>query len=202
MAEEAEEVQEEKKKGGKGLIIVLLVVVILLLIGVGVLVWLLLSADKGGDDAKSGTEIHGSAEHGSGDDVPASELSHAKEYSPKYKQFDPPPPATPPMYFTMDKLVVNFNGDGQAKFLAVDFKFMSYYAQIVGETGEMEHLRPMLKNDIERLLRNKHYNELIKPEGPDNLRAEVLDVTRKVLEKHNIYPDLLEDVYMTRFVMQ
>jgi len=52
------------------------------------------------------------------------------------------------------------------------------------------------------LLRNQHYNDLILPEGPDKLRAEILKVARNVLEKHNIYPDLLEDVYMTRFVMQ
>ncbi len=202
MAEE--EVKEEKKGGGKGLVIVLLIVVILLLVGMAVMAFLLLGSDKGNGDHSADTEVHGSAEHGEGnaDEIPASELSHAKEYSPKYKQFDPPPPETPPMYFTMDKFVVNFNGDGQAKFLAVDLKFLSYYAQLVGDAGEMEHLRPILKNDIERLLRNQHYNELIKPDGPDNLRAEILQVTRKVLEKHNIYPDLVEDVYMTRFVMQ
>jgi len=201
MAEE--EVQEEKKSGGgKGLIIVLLVVVILLLVGIGVMAFLLLSGDKSGDDASADAEVHGSAEHGSGDEDEGDENSHAKEYSPKYKQFEPPAPEAPPSYFTMDKFVVNFNGDGQAKFLAVDLKFMSYYVQVVGDAGEMEHLRPILKNDIERLLRNQHFNELNKPDGPDTLRAEILKVTRGVLEKHNIYPDLLEDVYMTRFVMQ
>ncbi|MEA1989746.1 MAG: flagellar basal body-associated FliL family protein [Pseudomonadota bacterium] len=196
----SEEVQEEKKSGGgKGLIIVLLVVVILLLVGIGVMAFLLLSGDKSGDDASADTEVHASAEHGSEN---GDENSHAKEYSPKYKQFEPPAPESPPIYFTMDKFVVNFNGDGQAKFLAVDLKFMSYYPQVVGDAGEMEHLRPILKNDIERLLRNQHYNELNKADGPDKLRAEILDVTHKVLEKHNIYPDLLEDVFMTRFVMQ
>ncbi len=195
-----EEVVEEKKGGGKGLIIVLIVVVFLLLAGIGVLAYLLLSADKGEEGATDTTEVHASAEHG--EDVPASEYSNAKEYSPKYKQFEPPPPETPPMYFTMDKFVVNFNGDGQAKFLAVDLKFLSYYAQVVGDGGEMEHLRPILKNDIERLLRSQHYNDLVKEDGPDQLRAQILEVTRKVLEKHNIYPDLVEDVYMTRFVMQ
>lgn len=197
MAEE--EVQEEKKGGGKGLIIVLLVVVILLLVGVGVMAFLLLGGDKTGTDNPDTPEVHGSAEHGEGAE---SVNSHAKEYSPKYKQFEPPAPDAPPSYFTMDKFVVNFNGDGQARFLAVDLKFMSYYSQLVSDTGEMEHLRPILKNDIERLLRNQHYNELNKPDGPDNLRAQILKVTRDVLEKHNIYPDLLEDVYMTRFVMQ
>lgn len=200
-----EEVKEEKKSGGgKGLIIVLLVVVILLLVGVGVMAFLLLSGDKHAEDKAGDTEVHASAEHGDGhgEEGDVHDSGHAKEYSPKYKQFEPPAPEAPPTYFTMDKFVVNFYGDGQAKFLAVDLKFLSYYPQIVGEEGEMEHLRPILKNDIERLLRNQHYNELDKPDGPDKLRAEILDVTRKVLEKHNIYPDLLEDVYMTRFVMQ
>lgn len=195
-----EEVQEEKKSGGKGLIIVLLVVVILLIVGIGVMAFLLLSGDKGAGDKNSDTEVHGSAEHGSSEE--GKPQGHAKVYSPKYKQFEPPAPDTPPSYFTMDKFVVNFNGDGQAKFLAVDLKFMSYYSQLVSETGDMEHLRPILKNDIERLLRSQHYNELTQSEGPDKLRSEILDVTRKVMEKHNIYPDLVEDVYMTRFVMQ
>lgn len=195
----AEEETEEKKKGGKGLIIALLVVVILLLVGVAVLaVMLLTGGDKPANGNGADAEMHGSAEHGDGEDA----NSKAKNYSPKYKQFEPPAPEAPPSYFTMDKFVVNFNGDGQAKFLAVDLKFMSYYSQLVGDGGDMEYLRPILKNDIERLLRNQHYNDLIKPDGPDALRAEILKVTRSVLEKHNIYPDLIEDVYMTRFVMQ
>jgi|GEM_PF-1036207 len=198
----SEEVVEEKKKsGGKGLIIILLVILILMMVGIGVLVYLLMSSDKGKDHASDETEIHGSAEHGDGDGL-ASEETHAKEYSPKFKQFEAPTPSSPPVYFTMEKFVVNFNGDGQAKFLAVDLKFLSYYPQIVGDAGEMEHLRPILKNDIQRLLRNQHFNDLNTPDGPDKLREEILKTARAILEKHNIYPDLLEDVYMTRFVMQ
>lgn len=203
MAEEVE--QKEKKGGGKGIIIILLVILILMMIGIGVLVFLLLSGDKGKDGASEDTEIHASAEHGEGSGAEGEYGegdSHAKEYSPKFKQFEPPAPGAPPAYFTMDKFVVNFNGDGQAKFLAVDLKFMSYYSALVGDGGEMEHLRPILKNDIQRLLRNQHFNELNTPDGPDKLRAEILATARKILEKHNIYPDLLEDVYMTRFVMQ
>jgi len=120
-------------------------------------------------------------------------------YSPKYKQFEAPAERVP-KYFSMEKVVVNFRGEGKAKFLAVDFKFMSYYPQIV-ET-EMEHLRPILKNDIDRLLRNQTYSQLKTPTGPDELRAEVLKVARGILEKHKLYPDLLEDVYLDRFVMQ
>lgn len=123
----------------------------------------------------------------------------AMSYSPKYKQFEAPAERIP-KYFSMEKVVVNFKGEGQAKFLAVDFKFMSYYPQIV-ET-EMEHLRPILKNDIDRLLRSQTYTKLKAPDGPDLLRAEVLQVARDILEKHKLFPDLLEDVYLDRFVMQ
>ena len=196
----SEEVAEEKpKSGGKGLIIILLVILILMMVGIGVLVYLLMGADKGKDASADETEVHGSAEHG---EEHAEDDSHAQEYSPKFKQFEAPAPGSPPTYFTMEKFVVNFNGDGQAKFLAVDLKFMAYYPQIVGDAGEMEHLRPILKNDIQRLLRNQHFNDLNTPDGPDKLREEILKTARSILEKHNIYPDLLEDVYMTRFVMQ
>ncbi|GKT11144.1 MAG: flagellar protein FliL [Thiomicrorhabdus sp.] len=189
----ADEEVKEEKKGGKGLIIALIVIVLLLLIGVAALVFMLLGSS--GDAKTDGEEIHASADHGA-------ENSHAKTYDEKYKQFEPPLPDAVPGYFVMEKFVVNFNGEGKAKFLAVDLQFMSYYTQVVAPEGEMEHLRPILKNDIQRLLRNQYFNTLNTVDGPDNLRAEIMEVTRKVLEKHNIYPGLVEDVYMTRFVMQ
>ena len=195
MAEE--EVVEEKKKSGKGLIIALIVLIVLLLVGVGALAYLLLGASNEEGGASSDTEAHASAEHGE-----MEEVSHAKEYSSKYKQFEAPGPEAVPLYFVMDKFVVNFNGEGKAKFLAVDLQFLSYYPQVVGPDGEMENLRPILKNDIQRLLRNQTFSQLNTAEGPDHLRAEILKVVHKVLEAHNIYPDLVEDVYMTRFVMQ
>lgn len=192
------EVQEDApKKSGKGLIIILIVVIVLLIAGMGALAYLLLAGDHKGDEKGSQTaEAHATAE-GQG-----AESGHGKQYSPKYKQFEAPPPDAEPEYFTMDKFVVNFYGDGKAKFLAIDMKFMSYYPQVVGEKGEMEHLRPILRNDIESLLRKQHYNDLNKPDGPDKLRKEILEITKKVLEKHEIFPDLLENVYFTRFVMQ
>lgn len=201
--ENIEEGQENKKSGGKGLVIVLLVVVILLLVGMAIMAFLLMGGGHDKEATADATEVHASAEHGDEhSEEDGSANSHAKSYSPKYKQFEPPAPEAAPSYFIMDKFVVNFNGDGKAKFLAVDLQFMSYYEQVVGADGEMEHLRPILKNDIQRLLRNQHFTDLDKPDGPDILRAEILEVARKVLEKHNIYPDLIEDVYMTRFVMQ
>lgn len=120
-------------------------------------------------------------------------------YSPKYKQLEAPEEKIP-KYFAMEKNVVNFRGEGKAKFLAVDLKFMSYYPQLV--EVEMEHLRPILKNDIDRVLRNQTYSQLKTPDGPDILREELLKTARNILEEHYLYPKLLEDVYLERFVMQ
>ncbi len=127
------------------------------------------------------------------------EDSETMSYSPKYKQFEPPAEKVP-KYFAMDKNVVNFNGEGKAKFLAVDFKFMSYYPQLV--EIEMEHLRPILKNNIDRVLRSQTYSKLDTPNGPDELREEILKEAKAILEEHRLFPDLLEDVYLERFVMQ
>lgn len=186
-----EEVQDDApKKKGKGLIIILVVVIVLLIGGMGAMAYLLMSSDHKGDNKK-----HAEVEH-------AAEGGHAQQYSPKYKQFKAPEEGAEPEYFAMNKFVVNFQGDGKAKFLAVDMKFMSYYPQVVGEKGEMEHLRPILKNDIENYLRNQHYNALSKAGGPDELRKGVLKIVRKILDEHKVYPDLLINVYLTRFVMQ
>lgn len=126
----------------------------------------------------------------------------AKTYSPQFKQFPPPAVGTPPGYFSMTKNIVNFRGEGKARFLAVDLKFMSYYQEVVGEEGWMEHLRPILKNYLDRVLRQQTYTRLKTPEGPDLMRDEILQMAREVLEEHSIYPNLLEDVFITKFVIQ
>ncbi len=198
----AEEEKEEKKSGGGNTLLIILIVfmfIIVLALG-GLVVWLLLSKDKGGDEGKDKPAVTASAEHGEGGGD--EENPHAKHYSPKYKQFEPPPPDAEPLYFEMKPFVVNFHGDGKAKFLAVTLKFMTYYPQLVGEHGELEHLRPILRDKITMLLRKQHYNELNTDDGPDKLRKEILEAARQVLEHHRIYPDLLEDVYFERFVMQ
>ncbi len=187
MAEE--EQQETKKSGGKGLIITLIVVLVLLLIGIGVLTFFLLTKD-GGDHAKA-DETHQVVEH--------TEQEEAVAVPPTYKQYDPPEPGSAPQYFPMEPFVVNFKGEGQAKFLAVTLKFMSYYPQVI---ADMENYRPILRNDITALLRVQTFSEMNLDNGPEILRNKILTKAREVLEKQKIYPDLLEDVYFERFVMQ
>jgi len=186
MAEE--EQQETKKSGGKGLIITLVVVVVLMLIGIGVLTFFLLTKDGSDGHAKS-EDSQQVVEH----------AEESIEVPPTYKHYDPPEPGSAPEYFAMEPFVVNFKGEGQAKFLAVTLKFMSYYPQVI---ADMEHYRPILRNDVTALLRIQTYSEMNKDDGPDILRQRILEKAREVLEKHRIYPALLEDVYFERFVMQ
>lgn len=174
----AEEAQEEKK-GGKGLIITLIAVVVLLVVGIGVMAALLLMS---GDKAES-----------NGADQPPQ-----IQYSAQYKQYPAPGPDDQPQYFEM-KFVVNFQGEGRARFLAVDLNIMSRYPGVV---DDMEHIRPILKNDISQLLGDKTYTELNAPGGREALRLEILEVVRAAADQNRIFPELVENVFLTRFVMQ
>ncbi|WP_024851350.1 flagellar basal body-associated FliL family protein [Hydrogenovibrio kuenenii] len=197
MAEEANEGAAEKKSSGKGIIIILLVVMILLIIGIGVLTFFLLTSKnhEGGSQAE---EQHASAEHGNGKTEEVKD-GVVRNYDPKYKQYDPPEPGSPPQYFAMQPFVVNFKGQGQAKFLAVTIKFMTHYPQLV---KDLENYRPMLRNDITALLRIQTYTELNQDNGQQVLGDKILKIAKADLGKNNIFPDLLEAVYFDRFVMQ
>lgn len=199
----AEEEKEEKKSGGGGntLLIVMVILLFIMVMALGgLVVWLLLSQKGGGEGDNKAPAAH-EAPAGHGEEGEHGN-SHAKQYSPKYKQFEPPPEDAGPLYFEMKPFVVNFNGEGKAKFLAVTLKLMTYYPQLVGERGALEHLRPILRDRITLLLRKQTYSELSQPDGPEQLKKKILEVVRQTLEEHHIYPDLIEGVYFERFVMQ
>jgi flagellar FliL protein len=130
------------------------------------------------------------------------ENPHKDSFPGRYKKYSALSSDVSPKYFVIEDVVVNFNGEGQAKYLATDINLMSYYPELVSEGGDLESLKPIVMNDIQKLLRGKRFSELNTIEGPEKLRAELLDTVRAILEKHNIYPDTLEDVYLVRFVMQ
>jgi len=197
MAEEEE--KKEKSGGGNTLLIVLIIILFIFVLALGgAVAWLLLSQDKGGDKKGEDNPAHEApAEHGDGE---GHGNSHAKQYSPKYKQFDPPPENAPPQYFEMNKFIVNILDEkGHEYYLAVDIKVMTYYPQVV---QELEHLRPILRSKITKMLRRQKRDRLIQPDGQDYLEQEILKVIREVAEQHSIYPDLIEGAFLERFVMQ
>lgn len=178
----AEEVQEQKK-GGKGLIIVLIVVVLLLLIGMGVMAMMML-----GKSSDNGENDNGQMETNTAE----------VQYPQGFKKYPKPDAGAPPQYFEM-KFVVNFKGEGKARYLGVDLKFMSRYPGVI---EDMEHIRPILLNDITLLLRRQTYTDLSQDAGPEMLRESILAKAREAAEGNGILPDLIQNVFLTRFVMQ
>lgn len=180
MAKDEKVEPEEKKGGGKGLIIALLVVIVLLLVGVGVMTALLLTSDGGGSEKQQ--EV----------------TQEVMEYSPVFKQYPQPKAGTPPSYLEM-KFVVNFRGEGRARFIAVDLNIMSRYPEVI---EDMEHLRPILQNDIQMLLRQVTYTEINADDGQEVVRQRILEAVKKVAEDNGIFPDLVANIFITRFVTQ
>jgi flagellar FliL protein len=191
----AAEEAEAPKKGGNGLMIVLIVLVVVLIAAVGGLAFMMLGHKdeaKDGEAHAAGADAHQAAEAYKADD-------HGKAYSPSFKQFPPPAPGSPPLYFDMEQLVVNFKGEGKAKHLAVKVKMMTHYPEVV---TALEEIKPILVNDISDSLRKKTYTEMSADDAQDKLAEELLTISRKDLEEEKVYPDLLEKILIERFVMQ
>jgi flagellar FliL protein len=182
---------EEKapKKGGNGLMIVLIVLIVVLIAAVGVLAFMVMgqSHDKKDEHAEVSKEEFYKPQ------------DHSKAYSPGFKQFVAPPPGSPPQFFDMDQLVVNFKGEGKAKHLAVKIKMMTNFPDVV---TELTNIKPILVNDISAALRKKTYTEMNADDAQEKLAEELLVIVRKDLEAQKVYPDLLEKVLIERFLMQ
>ncbi|AHF02321.1 hypothetical protein THIAE_07195 [Thiomicrospira aerophila AL3] len=127
----------------------------------------------------------------------AEEIAH-QEFMAQFKTYPNPPAGTPPAFMDM-KFVVNFQGEGRARFLAVDLQFMSSNPAVV---ADMEVMRPHLMNDIQNVLRRKTYTQINDPDGVESLRLEILEIARTISPRYRIFPDLIEDVFLTRIVTQ
>lgn len=170
----------EVKKGGKGLVIVLVVIVLLLLIGIGVLAFLLMSNNS---DSNNSVVV---------------EQQETVTIAPGFKIYKAPPEGTPPQYFEM-KFVVNFIGEGKARHLAADMKFMSRYPEVI---ADLENYEPFLKDAITSLLRRQTYSGLNESMGDEKLREDLLKIAKDIAEENRIDPNLIENVFLTRLVTQ
>lgn len=191
----AAEESEAPKKGGNGLMIVLIVLVVMLIIAVGGLAFMMMSNSGHKDEAKG--------DHAAAAEAPKAEAykpeSHEKAYSPSYKQFHAPAPGSPPQFFDLEQLVVNFKGEGKAKHLAIKIKMMTNFPDVV---TELTTIKPILVNDISAALRKKTYTEMSSDDAQELIAAEILQIARAALDAQKVYPDLLDKVLIERFVMQ
>jgi flagellar FliL protein len=118
------------------------------------------------------------------------------------KQEKPAEPVAklPAQFIEMDPpFVVNFQAGSQARFLQVAVQLMTREVEMV---HFIEHLKPIVRNDLLLLFGNKSVAEVATPEGKEALRQATLEAVRRIIAAEGGKPEALEAVYFTSFVMQ
>lgn len=106
----------------------------------------------------------------------------------------------PAQFVEMDPpFVVNFQPGSQARFLQVAVQLMTREPEMV---HFIEHLKPIVRNDLLLLFGNKSVAEVATPEGKEALRQATLEAVRRIIAAEGGRPEALEAVYFTSFVMQ
>lgn len=109
-------------------------------------------------------------------------------------------PKLPAQFVEMDPpFVVNFQPGSQARFLQVNVQLMSRDVELL---KLIEHLKPIVRNDLLLLFGNKQVAEVSTTEGKEALRAATLEAVRRIVKAEGGTPEALEAVYFTSFVMQ
>src|SRR5450755_3633770 len=92
---------------------------------------------------------------------------------------NPAAPHAAPIYYKFDPaFVVNFGGEGSARYLQVTVEAMSRDAAILEALKTNE---PAVRNDLVTLFSSQDNATLMTSEGKEKLRQSALDVIRKIL---------------------
>jgi flagellar FliL protein len=179
MAEDSKKSGDEsdgKKSGGsKKKLIIIVSIVALIAVGAGVGVTLML---KSKHDDKVADQSHGGGK---------AEAESAPKTPPVYMPFSP-------------AFVVNFQPakNVRARFLSVELDAVVTDKEM---TDQIKTNMPAVRNAIIMLLSKQTYADLIKPEGKEKLRGEILGQVQKVMKETTGKPSV-KDIYFTSFVMQ
>jgi flagellar FliL protein len=109
-------------------------------------------------------------------------------------------PHAAPIYYKFDPaFVVNFGGEGSARYLQVTVEAMS---RDVGVMETLKSIDPSVRNDLVMLFSGQDNATLMSVEGKEKLRAATLTAIRKGLDSEGGNGKLVEAVYFTSFVIQ
>lgn len=109
-------------------------------------------------------------------------------------------PRTAALYFKFDPaFVVNFGGEGSARYLQVTVEAMTREPAILEIIKNNE---PAVRNDLVLLFSSQDNATLLSPDGKEKLRNATLEVVRKVVAAESGDPKSVENVYFTSFVIQ
>jgi flagellar FliL protein len=109
------------------------------------------------------------------------------------------PPAAA-LYFKYDPaFVVNFGGEGSARYLQVTVETMTRDPTMLELIKNNE---PAVRNDLVLLFSSQDNAALLSAEGKEKLRQSTLEAIRKVVAAEGGDPKLVENAYFTSFVIQ
>jgi flagellar FliL protein len=112
----------------------------------------------------------------------------------------PAAPHSAALYYKFDPaFVVNFGGEGSARYLQVMVEAMTRDAAVLELIKSNE---PAVRNDLVLLFSSQDNATLMSPEGKEKLRAATLEAVRKVIGTEGGDGKLVEAVYFTSFVIQ
>ena len=105
-----------------------------------------------------------------------------------------------PIYYKFDPaFVVNFGGEGSARYFQVTVEAMSRDQAVL---DVLKNNEPAVRNDLVLLYSSQDSATLLSVEGKEKLRAATLAAIRKVLDEEGADGKLVEQVYFTSFVIQ
>ncbi len=112
----------------------------------------------------------------------------------------PAKPKGPALYVKMDPpFVANFEAKSAVRFLQVSVEIMTRDPL----TSELlKQHDPMIRNDLLMLFGNQQYQIISSHEGKDQLRAQALEVVKKIIAQEGGDAKKVEQLYFTSFVMQ
>jgi len=109
-------------------------------------------------------------------------------------------PRAAPIYYKFDPaFVVNFGGEGSARYFQVTVEAMARQQAIL---DVLKNNEPAVRNDLVLLYSSQDSATLLSVAGKEKLRAQTLDAIRKVLDEEGADGKLVEQVYFTSFVIQ
>ena len=111
-----------------------------------------------------------------------------------------PAPVKAPLYYKLDPaFVVNFGGEGSARYLQITVEIMSRDQPVLDVIKNNE---PAVRDQLVQLFSSQDNGTLMTAEGKDKLRSATLDAIRKVIDGDGGNGRLIEAVYFTSFVIQ
>ena len=94
--------------------------------------------------------------------------------------------------------VLNFEGKSKARFMQIGLEVSTTSEK--SYAAVKKHL-PVIRNEIVLLLSGQKYEEMVTPEGKEQLRAELIETINLILKKHKAKKGI-DNIYFTSFVMQ